>query len=70
MSLICTILVMIKIGGINRQTQADVKGIKLGESNTKYVVDFSKSVTQYNLAGKASDYSEVIVDKNDCVGIK
>jgi hypothetical protein len=68
-TVVCSILITayaadMKVGVISR---ADVTGKVLGQSDTKYLVDFSKGVKKFHIANQPSDYDQVIVDKSDCV---
>ncbi len=63
---ICIVSVIIKINGLNFFGKESLKGQLKYESETKYFADFSKSVDSRYVG----NYSEVIVDKSECVKIK
>ncbi len=65
--LVCSILVTVDAGGFAVMDKIDVEGKQISSSEKKYLVDFSEGVKKYNLVGDPSDYSEVLVDKSDCV---
>jgi hypothetical protein len=65
--LVCTINIVVNAGGFGAFTKADVEGKLVSQSDTKYLVDFSEGVKKYELMGKPSDYSQVLVDKYECV---
>ena len=66
-TLVCTIAISIATDIGNWSANADVEGKMISQSETKYLVDFSKGLGKYTLAGKPSDYSEVLVEKYNCV---
>lgn len=65
--LVCSILITVDGGGFGVMTKADVEGTLISQSDTKYLADFSKGVKKYPISGKASDYSQVLVEKYECV---
>lgn len=65
--LVCTISIVVNGGGFGVFTNADVEGKLINSSDIKYLVDFSEGVKKYKIMGKPSDYSQVLVNKNDCV---
>ncbi len=67
MNIICTILLTINVGKIPFIQYEDTEGTILKESNTKYLVDFSEGVKNFNITGKPENYSKVLVDKEKCV---
>lgn len=66
-TLVCTILLAVNGGGFNVITNADVEGRLISQSDTKYLVDFSQGVKKFPIVGKPSDYSQVLVEKYECV---
>lgn len=68
-TLVCSIMITIHSDcyGGTFERKAVVEGKLISQSDFKYLVDFSKGVKKFNVDGPASDYEEVIVDKNDCV---
>lgn len=66
-NIICIIALATKIGSISIVSNTNVEGKILKEGQAKYLVDFSEGVKKFNLAGKPSDYSKILIDKNQCV---
>lgn len=64
---VCSLALAINAGGINILSKADVEGVLLKENDTKMLVDFSKGLKRFNLAGKPEDYKKVLVDTTDCI---
>lgn len=67
MLIVCSILLAIDASGIPFLVRGDVEGKILKESQENYLVDFSKGVTSFKLAGKPEDYKKVLIKKTDCV---
>ena len=65
-TVICTITIVVQVSGINFFGKESLKGKVLSESQTKYVVDFTKSIDSRYVG----DYSKVIVEKDECVKVK
>ena len=61
--LVCTISIVVS----GFFTNADVEGKLISQSETKYLVNFSEGVKKFDITGKPSDYSQVLVNKYDCV---
>ena len=67
LNIVCSLLIAIKMGGLNIITKADVEGKLLKEGQYKFIVDFSEGVKKFKIAGSPSDYSKVLVEKDQCV---
>jgi hypothetical protein len=65
--LVCTIAVIVNMGGINAESTADVEGTLLHASDTKYVVDFREGLKKYPKVVHPENYDKKIVNKSDCV---
>jgi hypothetical protein len=68
-TVVCSIVIAVQ-SFVPVMVRADVSGTLLKEGITKYLVDFSKDLSntkKYSLVGKPEDYSKVLVDKKDCV---
>lgn len=66
-NVICAISFMINIGGVGWQVKGNIRGIVIQQSESKYLVDFSKSEE----AVKALDLKDPkLVDKDQCVVLK
>lgn len=63
-TLVCTIMVTIKVGPVRILNNADVEGRLVSQSDTKYLVDFTEGAKRLKAEG---DYSQVLVNKLDCV---
>lgn len=66
-SLVCSIMLAVDGGGFAVITKADVEGKMIGQSDYKYLVDFSEGVKRFPIKGSPSDYNQVLVEKTDCV---
>lgn len=64
---ICTIYVMVNVGGFNMEAKADIEGIIVKESESKYIMDFRKGLKKYPKVVEQESYDKKLVDKNDCV---
>ena len=62
----CFVSIVIDVG-FPLISKSVVLGKVISSNNTKYLVDFSKGLKGYNLVGKPSDYSKVLVEKENCV---
>ena len=70
MIVLCKIIVVLNIAGMQVPAEKKVKGSVNRVYDTVYMADFSSDVKQYDLYGHSSDYKSLIVDKTDCKRIK
>lgn len=69
LNIICSILVVIDVGGVNIFNQMDVEGAILKTSTDKYYVDFTKGIEKHKKEGVAiigNDFKR-LVDRKNCV---
>ena len=67
MYVICSVLLMVNVGGVLIQSREDVEGkvLKDDPKETKYLLDFTEGVKRFQ--GVTGSYEKVLVDKADCV---
>jgi hypothetical protein len=63
--LICTITVIVNMGGFGAESQATLKGSMLADNGSSYLVDFTKGIKEKKL-DLLGDYDTVQVEKKNC----
>lgn len=61
-----TVVCIISVLSMHFYSHATVEGKLISKSDTKYLVDFSEGIKKYQV-DDPQDYSEVLVNKLDCV---
>jgi hypothetical protein len=65
MFVICNVAAILAV--LNLGPNTNLEGRLVQEKDNKYIVDFSKGITEYKLNGKPSKYKKVVIDKNECM---
>lgn len=66
MHVICTLLLGINILGLPWMIPHNIEGTVIDESDTRYLVDFSKGLDGINLILEPKYYSNIVVYKDKC----
>lgn len=65
MNVICSVLLVIYVSGLDLRVAQDIEGVVKASSPTKYVVDFSEAIKKYDVVDPEL-YRLITIDKAYC----